>query len=730
MQGCVLCCASNRTTGGRARRRRQRTALRCRLPGGLLAALAWIVMTLPGPVQSLAAETAAVGRIVIRGNANLSDRALEKAAAAELRAYAENDGRRSDLDDAAYQMVLALRKEGYAFATVDYDVDQEAGERQAVFTVVEGPRVMVRQVTIDGRRALSREELMKIIDPGDRLAAGGLVFVAARMDQAMRRIAAIYREQGYLDARIDPPRKVFSDDRTQVDLHFQLHEGPQYRLTAIENATPAPPAAETALEELRRGWVGEPYHPRLRFILRNKLLDTLGDAGYAEAQVTVDVTREREQGAMVLAVRIESGSSIRIESIEVRGNDQTRESFVRRRLALRAGERYDRRRVRESIDTLYRTGFFNRVDITLEAGSNSGTRNLVVTLEEAASLSFFVEPGWGSYELLRLSLGLDENNLLGTGRRLGLELGASLKAHRALLRFTDPWFLETAFTADVPLFYSYREEPSFTRRDYGVTFNLSRVLGPNLSTTAAYSLRKTQQSDVDVDDEDNDADTNYDLGSVRLQFTYDNRNDPFYPTQGWRSFTALEHAARFLGGSLDFSRLTAGVRHFRSLTPRVVLGGRYTTGFIIPHLDTVNVPLAERFFNGGENSVRSFKEQELGPKDDRNNPVGGMAFNTFNLELRTLMTKRFYGAIFADLGNIAPNRSRSEQGKDAFRSRSALVSATFDDYFSDMRPALGIGAGYLLPIGPARIDLAFNPDADDERREDEWVVHFSIGMAF
>jgi outer membrane protein assembly complex protein YaeT len=522
----------------------------------------------------------------------------------------------------------------------------------------------------------------------------------------------------------------FNADRTLADLDVRVHEGPLYRVTAVTIEGDAGSLVETALEPLRRQWDGQPYHPRLKLILKNQLEDVLGDRGYAEARVTVIDRREANAGRMELLVSVESGPQVAIESVVVEGNQKTRESFIRRRLTLQSGDRFSRQKLRESSSNLYRSGLFRRVDLTLAPGSTPELRKLVVMLEETPSQEVFVEPGWGSYELLMLSLGLNENNLLGTGRRLGLTLGGSLRARRAVLRYTDPWFLESSFTADLPIFYSYREEPSFTRTDYGGNFDLSRDLTPHLSATAGYGLRKTKQSDVDVDPEDVDADQTYDLASLKLHLNYDDRDDPFYPTQGAQAFVGLQYAAAFLGGSVDFSRFTTGVRYFQPLGWDAVLGMRYTTGFIVPSGDTINVPLAERFFNGGENSVRSFKEQELGPKDESNNPVGGMAFNTINIELRRRLTESLYGSLFADFGNVAPNRSRSEQGKDAYRSQSSLISATFNDYFSDMRPGFGVGLGYLLPIGPARVDWAFNPDADKKRDEDDWVLHFSIGMAF
>lgn len=86
--------------------------------------------------------------------------------------------------------------------------------------------------------------------------------------------------------------------------------------------------------------------------------------------------------------------------------------------------------------------------------------------------------------------------------------------------------------------------------------------------------------------------------------------------------------------------------------------------------------------------------------------------------------------LFVDYGNVAPNRTRSEQGLPAYESRSEILSDTFHDYLRGFRPAVGIGFQFLLPVGPARLDLAVNPDADAARDESRFVWHFSVGMAF
>jgi outer membrane protein insertion porin family len=349
-------------------------------------------------------------------------------------------------------------------------------------------------------------------------------------------------------------------------------------------------------------------------------------------------------------------------------------------------------------------------------------------VEEAHAKELFFEPGWGSYEKLRMRVGFQEKNLFGTGRIFRAQASGSLKARTLSSGLSDPFFLNTDIKADLTAFYNHRVEPSFTREDIGMSFALNKNLAENIQSTAEYMIRTTDISDVDRFEEQSERAYNY--ASLKAQATYDTRNDLFFPTTGQRIFASAEHADGLLGSGINLTRLTGGARAFFHLARNTVLGGRYTTGLLVPGRGEVTLPLSERFFNGGENTVRSFKESELGPRDPSGDPAGGYGLNVFSIELRQRLIGNLIGTVFFDYGNIAPNRSREEQGEKPYDSRSDLVSDTLDDFFSDFRPAIGFGLQYLLPVGPARFDFAFNPDSNPQRDEDSFVFHFSVGTAF
>lgn len=121
-----------------------------------------------------------------------------------------------------------------------------------------------------------------------------------------------------------------------------------------------------------------------------------------------------------------------------------------------------------------------------------------------------------------------------------------------------------------------------------------------------------------------------------------------------------------------------------------------------------DLPIQERYFLGGEHSVRSFYESQLGPSDGNGHPTGGLFAMEASLELRQRLVGDLECAVFADAGVV--------------NTESFSVSGPYGY-------ALGAGLRYLLPFGPVRLDFGFNPGARFAA-DDAWALHVSFGFSF
>jgi outer membrane protein insertion porin family len=396
-------------------------------------------------------------------------------------------------------MELAYRRAGYAFATVDYRYERIHGKTVVTFLVAEGPGVFISEIRITGNQAFSSEALLPFFhnDKKGFLNMGRPVFVEAEVRDAISKILELYRTAGYLDVRIEGPEFVFSKDRSSVDVIVGIHEGRRFVIQKVDFEGDIPEEAASPLGELARQLTDTAYFRRRELVLRSRILEIYGQLGYPDADVDIAEGRGDSPNNVVLAARISSGPKVRIAETVILGAKRTRASFIRSRLKLRPGDLYDVRKKRTSFRELYRTGLFKKVDLQLKETADPAAQALEVSVEEGPSREFFVEPGWGSYELLRLKAGFEDDNLRGTGRVFRTEAGASFKGENGLLQLTDPWFLGSSVVCNIPISYRRREEPAFTRREMEASILFSKTLTESLSMSIAYVFRRALISELD-----------------------------------------------------------------------------------------------------------------------------------------------------------------------------------------------------------------------------------------
>ena len=329
-----------------------------------------------------------------------------------------------------------------------------------------------------------------------------------------------------------------------------------------------------------------------------------------------------------------------------------------------------------------------------------------------------------------MASGTRTSNLLGSGRILRFDAALSGKGRGLETGVSDPWFLGSDWTVGLPFHYRFRTEPVFTMENSGADLYALRTIHKKVTLNLGYQYGKNVVSDVSPGADLPGVATNYNTATLSCQLTRDIRDDMFFPASGYLGNIALAVARPEFGGTISYNRLLTGVRYFLPLAGGSIVGLRFNTGVILPAGDQHSIPVAERFFNGGESSVRSFSASKVGPRDENGDPLGGAAFTTYSVEWRKKLSEDLAWSLFVDLGNVSPNRTTTEGLSPLAADAEALIRATWRDYFSDLRGGVGTGVQYMLPVGPARLDLAVNPDPDPDRDEPDYALHFSIGMAF
>jgi outer membrane protein insertion porin family len=561
-----------------------------------------------------------------------------------------------------------------------------------------------------------------------------------------------------------------------VDIRLIVTEGALVRvgkvtLTGVEGVPEADLRAKLQLTP------GAAFYEPLLGADREALAGVLFDRGYDRARVTAAVTPVPGQPVVDVTYGVTQGTLVRVGRVLVVGNRRTATETILRALTLEPGEPLGLAEVFESQRRLRALGLFRRVTITDIGQGGEPQRDLVVTVDEAAPTSIGygagVEagrylrqdtPGGQATERFELAgrgfFEVGRQNLWGSNRSINLFTRGTLRPsgvaqtgggsdfgfneYRVLLSFRDPSVYKDA-DARVTGYFEQAVRSSFNFVRRGVLAEAAKRLKDRVTLVGSYSLSQVRLLDERIAPEDRpDIDRLFPqvrISKVQAALRRDTRDDLLDPTKGQVLGFDGDVAARGLWSQVGFVKgygeaftyhalsterriIVAGgvriglARGFERETTRLDDSGNAVAGLDgLPIVDVVSdLPASERFFTGGDTSVRGFARDSLGDAgtlDPNGFPTGGHALTVVNAELRARLWRELGGVVFLDAGNV-------------FR-RVADVD------LGALRTSAGFGFRYKSPLGPVRVDFGFRlgsrrggPTTD----EPGYAIHFSIGQAF
>jgi len=650
-------------------------------------------------------------RVFFENNTSFPSSRLKEHIAKDLERFGESRGSLSYLDDAAYTIERFYRAEGFPEALVDFEVRETPAGKAIVFEVTEGRRVEIESMSVVGNFHFTRDQLLALAET--EYLESGRPFYRRGLARDLERIRTVYFSAGYAGVKVDM-QLIEAPSKKKVQVLVRIEEGVRVFLTEIRFA-----GNERVETQVLEGKVvdflvpSRPIHPVLAQEVRAKVLDYYGRHGFPLTRIDIAREIDRQKGRAVLTLTIREGPSARFGAVTVSGNHLTMESIIRGLLLFKEGEPFDQDKVWKSQVELYSTALFKRV--TLKRGefqpdpgsAERGTVDYEVIVEEEKPLQVEFYAGWGSYELLRGGVTVRHTNVFGTGRTAEIGAEASFRDRSLEAALIDPLLLGRGVVLSWRNFVEERDFPSFDRREFETAIDAGIPLTRNIETRLGYRYSYSAAANI-TDPVEAAANENVGLSGPVAGFTWDTRNNPVNPENGVLVGAGYDFSSRALGGEISFNRLTATVRGYLGMWDGWVLAGAARSGLIVPFGETDDIPIQERFFRGGPTTVRSFPQFELGPKTLDGDPIGGETFLVLNTELRFPIYKVLGGAAFVDAGQ---------------------VWRFWEDYGSNGL-SYGIGGGLHLrtPIGPIRVDAAWNPDPGEN--EKRWMAHVSVGFAF
>ncbi|HKY33883.1 MAG TPA: outer membrane protein assembly factor BamA, partial [Candidatus Polarisedimenticolia bacterium] len=611
-----------------------------------------------------------------------------------------------DIQEEAREAALeALKEQGRYAAQVTARTEPTAEGKRIVLEAVPGPKVKVRSVTVQGDREMPEDRILRqmLTRPGGWLGllGRGLLKESVLVEDRAS-IRALYLANGYLDVEVAPPAITLSGDQAEADITVTIEEGPQYLVGAVVVEGAAPGVEDAELVEAADLSTGQNLTEQVVSAAMDRLRTLLDRHGYTQARVTHRIEGRPERTQVIFSVS--PGGRERIARVTFAGNVRTSDRTIHREITLDAGDHLTRAGVLETQRNLYRLGVFRSVEVRTTPAGEPGQVNVHLQLVEGAPILTAWGVGYDSEDGARASFELADNNLFGTRRSAGVFLRASAVDRRVQFTLRDPNLfgekIETLFTG----FLERQDTDSFTARRLGAIAQLSRKISDHTTLYGRYRLEDLDLFDLKVSAEEAGQQT-VRLGNVGLSIARDTRNDIVNPSDGGLTSFDVRFYGPIWGSEEQFTKVFASATRFQDIGRKVVWASSVRAGLI----SSRGIPISERFFAGGDTTLRGFEYNTAGPADaDTGEPTGGEGIFLFNQELRFPLYSALTGVVFYDAGN---------------------VFSDFTDYdLGDLRHVGGVGLRLSTPVGPFRIE--YGRKLDRERGESRGEIFFSIGQAF
>ncbi len=616
----------------------------------------------------------------------------------------------AEVQRAAEAIQQKYEEEGFFGATIVPRTERTVeGDLRVVFRIDEGPKLYIDRIVFEGNQALTARQLKGAMATQER------VFWVLPFSKVQRkvfeddaeRILNLYADHGFIQARIESHEIVPDLARRKVTLRTRLVEGPQFRVgTVTVRGSDVLPEAETRkLIKLKEGDVFD--RSRVRASVRD-IVDRYSSIGRARAEVIPATEVQPEAQRVNLALTIQEGNEVYVERINITGNTKSSEKILRRELRVVEGELFTFQKLVRSRQRLFNLGYFDEVNATPVPGSTPDKVVINIDVKERATGIFSIGAGFSSLDGLFATLDVTQRNLFGRGQEVFLRVRFGSKSQLGLLGFTEPYLFDIPLRAGFDIYNREREFDDFTEERLGGDLRASYPLAEFLTLSGLYRLEEVTISNI-ADDatEDLKKEEGRRLNSV-IEFALirDTRDNVFEPTRGSRNVLDLAFAG--LGGDTRYYRIVGESAWFIPLPVfNWVLGVRGLAGYI-RGWGGEEVPIFERFFLGGVNTLRGQRTRSVGPRDARGEVIGGDSELLFSTELLIPIIPRLRLALFFDAGNAYGF------GQD------------FDP--TDLRMGAGVGVRFFSPLGPLRLDFGYNLDRED--REKAYQIHFAVGSPF
>lgn len=679
------------------------------------------------------------------------------------------------LEDSSNRIEDDLRAQGYRDARAPHTRGESDNELVITFTVTKGPQFRASTVEVSGNASIPLADFAA----GLRMKDGAL-FSESRLDADVLAIEDLYHRRGFATAKarpaVEPVPGGATASQVRVAVRIVITEGVR---TTVEAVTFEGNRAldEAALRSRVRSQPGEPFVPNLLGVDRDAIQLAYQNLGYESGTVEARPRFSQEGRRVTLAFDVREGPQVFVDHVLIVGNVRTRTETIERELQVKPGDPFSPAAINESQRRLTTLGLFRRARITELRHGDETLRDLLVTIEEAPPTTIGyggglegrlrvvrrAEDGGAAAERFEVAprafFDAGRRNVFGKNRSANLfasvslhpkdspffagqststpsDGGYGLTEYRLVGTFREPRVFDTAADAFISITFEQQIRSSFNFARRGASADIARHLTSSVSATASYQLQRTKVFDPSVEDQPliDRIFSQFLLSSFSGSIVRDTRSDSVDPTAGGYLGANGQLAARGIGSEVGFVKSFFTAQTFRTLphTNRIVFAGNARLGLaagfpreaidaqkhVIPGVFIRDLPQSERFYAGGDSTIRGFALDRVGthhvpaePSDTLDQdllPKGGNGLVILNVELRVPVWGGLAMVGFFDTGNV--------------------FSRVADIDVGELRSAVGGGIRYKSPVGPIRVDLGVKVNRQPGEGLTAWFISF--GQAF
>ncbi len=621
----------------------------------------------------------------------------------------------------------------------------------AIFTVKEGPKSVVTRVYFVGNKHIADRKLRNAVFSKENWLLSFMdnagVYQDEMVDVDKHRIEYMYRDYGFLMAKVYKAKVDFVNKEKEIAITFHIKEGKQFFVRSI-HAPGDEIFGQDELLPLITLEKGKPFSQSKLTHTINRLKELWGEKGYIYADVYPQIQPDEKTNKVDVTFHVERGNKLYVNRINITGNKITRDKVIRRQFGLIEGDLITSKKLNDSKSSVEYLSFFEREGVNWKVHRvTDDLADLEMNVKEAKTgslnfmLSYGSEPS-SPKATLKGSIVAEKTNLFG----LGYDVGGMIQGSRHRLQrieghVFDPHILDSNVSGGL---YGYKRWDEFDLWRNVTPTPVQKILGANVRLGFALpkidkqlqllldlGIEKISNNHPKASPQDKEifgpiVENSFQTGTLKwigVDLVKDTRNHQVYPNKGYKITLSTKTAPSAINGQFGFFKTELEASQYSALIGEdsLVLALHLKGGRISELGNLRVIPYKELFHMGGQSTVRGFTWGGVGPAWKRTgDPLGGRNAVLFNTELifPIIPDYSMKGHVFYDTG----------AGWDTPKGNLTAEQQSFiaRDNFT-LRHAVGVGLNLVKPM-PAKIDWGFK--LDRKKHESPQEFHLSMNYAF